>query len=307
MSTPGYADLLRRMRDGEAVLLDGGVGTEIQRQGAPMSTALWCAEANLSHPHIVRDVHRTYLAAGAEVVTANTFASSPLLLEHFGRLDEMERIDAVALGVAREAAAGSGAVIAGSMSTMRPTVPGSDRTQLDHGWSENAARTLFKRKAASLRDGGAEFIIMEMMRDLDYSRWACEAAIASGLPVWIGLSVERSPDGRLVGFGRPDSDLGSVAAGLAALQPDVMAIMHTSVDDTLPALEVLRSHWSGPTAAYPECGRYEAPDWKFIGVAPPDEYAALSREWRRLGAHALGGCCGVGPEHIARLREEHFT
>ena len=307
MSTPGYADLLRRMRDGEAVLLDGGVGTEIQRQGAPMSTALWCAEANLSHPHIVRDVHRTYLAAGAEVVTANTFASSPLLLEHFGRLDEMERIDAVALGVAREAAAGSGAVIAGSMSTMRPTVPGSDRTQLDHGWSENAARTLFKRKAASLRDGGAEFIIMEMMRDLDYSLWACEAALASGLPVWIGLSVERSTDGRLVGFGRPDSDLGPVAAGLAALQPDVMAIMHTSVDDTLPALEVLRLHWSGPTAAYPECGRYEAPDWKFIGVAPPDEYAALSREWRRLGAHALGGCCGVGPEHIARLREEHRT
>ena len=307
MSTPGYADLLRRMRDGEAVLLDGGVGTEIQRQGAPMSTALWCAEANLSHPHIVRDVHRTYLAAGAEVVTANTFASSPLLLEHFGRLDEMERIDAVALGVAREAAAGSGAVIAGSMSTMRPTVPGSDRTQLDHGWSEDAARTLFTRKAASLRDGGAEFIVMEMMRDLDYSLWACEAALASGLPVWIGLSVERSTDGRLVGFGRPDSDLGPVAAGLAALQPDVMAIMHTSVDDTLPALEVLRLHWSGPTAAYPECGRYEAPDWKFIGVAPPDEYAALSREWRRLGAHALGGCCGVGPEHIARLREEHRT
>lgn len=307
MSTPGYADLLRRMRDGEAVLLDGGVGTEIQRQGAPMSTALWCAEANLSHPHIVRDVHRTYLAAGAEVVTANTFASSPLLLEHFGRLDEMERIDAVALRVAREAAAGSGAVIAGSMSTMRPTVPGSDRTQLDHGWSEDAARTLFTRKAASLRDGGAEFIVMEMMRDLDYSLWACEAALASGLPVWIGLSVERSTDGRLVGFGRPDSDLGPVAAGLAALQPDVMAIMHTSVDDTLPALEVLRRHWSGPTAAYPECGRYEAPDWKFIGVAPPDEYAALSREWRRLGAHALGGCCGVGPEHIARLREEHRT
>jgi S-methylmethionine-dependent homocysteine/selenocysteine methylase len=307
MSTPGYADLLRRMRDGEAVLLDGGVGTEIQRQGAPMSTALWCAEANLSHPHIVRDVHRTYLAAGAEVVTANTFASSPLLLEHFGRLDEMERIDAVALGVAREAAAGSGAVIAGSMSTMRPTVPGSDRTQLDHGWSEDAARALFTRKAASLRDGGAEFIIMEMMRDLDYSRWACEEALASGLPVWIGLSVERASDGRLVGFGRQDCELGPVAAGLAALQPDVMAIMHTSVDDTLPALEVLRSHWSGPTAAYPECGRYEAPDWKFIGVAPPDEYAALSREWRRLGAHALGGCCGVGPEHIARLREEHRT
>ena len=236
---------------------------------------------------------------------ANTFASSPLVLEHFGRLDEMERIDAIALGLAREAAADTGAVVAGSMSTMRPTVPGSDRTQLDHGWTEDAARALFARKAASLRSGGAEFIIMEMMRDLDYSRWACEAAIASGLPVWIGLSVERGTDGRLVGFGRPDSALEPVAAGLAALQPDLMAIMHTSVDDTLPALETLRRHWSGPVAAYPECGRYEAPDWKFIGVAPPDEYAALSRQWRRLGAHALGGCCGVGPEHIASLRREH--
>ncbi|MFM7797808.1 MAG: homocysteine S-methyltransferase family protein [Planctomycetota bacterium] len=306
MSTPAYTALLQRLRDGEVVLLDGGVGTEIQRQGAPMSTELWCAEANLDHPDIVRAVHRDYLAAGAEVVTANTFASSPLLLEHFGRLDEMERIDAIALAVAREAAADRGAVVAGSMSTMRPTVPGSDRTQSGQSWTEHAARALFARKAASLRAGGAEFIVMEMMRDLDYSLWACEAALASGLPVWIGISVERRADGRLVGFGRPDSELEPVSAGLAALQPDVLAIMHTSVDDTLPALEVLRRHWSGPTAAYPECGRYEAPDWQFIGIAPPDEYAALSLEWRRLGAHALGGCCGVGPAHIARLREEHM-
>jgi homocysteine S-methyltransferase len=305
VTSPRYAALLRRLREGGVVVLDGGVGTEIQRQGAPMSTALWCAEANLSHPDVVRAVHREYLAAGAEIVTANTFASSPLLLEHFGRLDELETIDAVALRLAREAAEGSGAVVAGSMSTMRPTVPGSDRTQLDLGWSESAARALFARKAASLRDGGAEFIIMEMMRDLDYSRWACEAALASGLPVWIGLSVERGADGRLVGFGRPDAELEPVAAGLAALSPDVMAIMHTSVDDTVPALEVLARHWSGPIAAYPECGRYEAPDWKFVGVAPPEEYADLSREWRRLGANALGGCCGVGPAHIARLRQEY--
>lgn len=305
MGTPAYTALRQRLQQGNVVLLDGGVGTEIQRQGAPMSTALWCAEANLSHPSIVRDVHRAYLAAGAEIVTANTFASSPLLLEYFGRLEEMEHIDAVALSLAREAAAGSDAVVAGSMSTMRPTVPGSDRTQLDHGWTEDAARTLFARKAASLRAGGAEFILMEMMRDLDYSLWACEAALASGLPVWIGISVERTADGRLVGFGRQDCELGPVAAGLAALHPDAMAIMHTSLDDTLPALELLQRHWAGPIAAYPECGRYEAPDWKFIGVAPPEEYALHSRGWRQLGAQALGGCCGVGPEHIAALRRAH--
>jgi homocysteine S-methyltransferase len=145
--------------------------------------------------------------------------------------------------------------------------------------------------------------MMEMMRDLDYSLWACEAALASGLPVWIGLSVERAPQGRLVGFGRPDADLEPVAAGLAALKPDAMAIMHSSLDDTPPALEVLRRHWQGPLAAYPECGHYAAPDWQFVDVAP-DEYARRSAEWRRLGATALGGCCGVGPAHIARLGQE---
>ena len=70
------------------------------------------------------------------------------------------------------------------------------------------------------------------------------------------------------------------------------------------ALEVLRRHWRGPLAAYPECGHFAAPDWQFVDVAP-DEYARRSGEWRRLGATALGGCCGVGPAHIARLRREH--
>ncbi|MBM4239961.1 MAG: homocysteine S-methyltransferase family protein, partial [Gammaproteobacteria bacterium] len=197
MSRAAYTTLLARLQRGEAVLLDGGVGTEIQRQGAPMSTALWCAEANLTHPEIVRAVHDRYLDAGAEIITANTFASSPLLLDHFGRLNDLERIDALAISLAREAAAshlakrGSEIVVAGSMSTMRPTVPGSDRTQTSSSWSEPTARALLARKAESLRAGGCDLILMEMMRDLDYSLWACEAALASGLPVWIGISVER--------------------------------------------------------------------------------------------------------------------
>jgi len=311
MSRAAYTTLLARLQRGEAVLLDGGVGTEIQRQGAPMSTALWCAEANLTHPEIVRAVHDRYLDAGAEIITANTFASSPLLLDHFGRLNDLERIDALAISLAREAAAshlakrGSEIVVAGSMSTMRPTVPGSDRTQTSSSWSEPTARALLARKAESLRAGGCDLILMEMMRDLDYSLWACEAALASGLPVWIGLSVERGTDGKLHGFGRPDTDLAPVAAGLAALKPDVMAIMHTSLDDTTPALAILRDHWTGPIAVYPECGRYAAPNWQFIGVATPEDYAQESRGWRALGAHALGGCCGVGPEHVAALHAAH--
>ena len=120
-----------------------------------------------------------------------------------------------------------------------------------------------------------------------------------------GISVERGLDGQLRGFGRPDTDLAAVAAGLAALQADAMAIMHTSLDDTSEALALLRNHWSGPIAVYPECGRYAAPNWQFIGVATPEDYAQQACGWRALGAHALGGCCGVGPDHIAALYEAH--
>jgi homocysteine S-methyltransferase len=145
---------------------------------------------------------------------------------------------------------------------------------------------------------------MEMMRDLDYSLWACEAALASGLPVWIGLSVERGTDGSLRGFGRPDTLLETVAARLAALQPDAMAIMHSSPNDTDEALAILKRHWRGPVAVYPECGFYRAPNWEFVDVIAPAELASRCRDWRHRGANIVGGCCGIGPEHIARLREE---
>ena len=67
------------------IILDGGTGTLIQLLGAPMNDETWGADANLTHPEIVREAHRQYLAAGAEVLIANTYATSPLLFNHLGR------------------------------------------------------------------------------------------------------------------------------------------------------------------------------------------------------------------------------
>ena len=71
--------VLERVAAGELVVIDGGTGTEIQRRGGAMDDATWCAEANLQQPDLVRGVHRAYLEAGAELIIANTFATSPLL------------------------------------------------------------------------------------------------------------------------------------------------------------------------------------------------------------------------------------
>ena len=269
-----------------------------------MSGDTWCADANLTHGDIVRAVHADYVAAGADIVTANTYATSPLLFTHIGRAAEVPRIDKIAVQYAREAAKDSGVVVAGSMSTMRPMQSGSDRNQLAHEWEEEKARALFTMKADGLKAAGVDLIMMEMMRDTDYAVYASEAALATGLPVWIGLSAEKGEDGELQGWGRPDCKFDDIARRLAALQPDCMCIMHTSPNDTDEAITILKRHWHGPIGVYPESGYFKSPDWEFVDVIPPAELAAASKRWQSLGATAFGGCCGIGPEHIAILAKE---
>ena len=269
-----------------------------------MSGETWCAEVNLTHPGIVRAVHEDYIGAGAEVITANTFASSALLFNALSRDGELLKIDQAAVGIARQAATGTQVAVAGSVSTMRPVVPGSDRTLKQRQWPEREARALFKRKVDNLAAAGVDLLMMEMMRDVDYSVWATEAALATGLPVWVGISAERRGDGKITGFGREDQLLDDVARALAAIKPAVINIMHTSPNDTGEALDIVRRYWDGPLGTYPESGYFKMPDWQFVDIIAPTELVAKSKAWKAQGVTIFGGCCGIGPDHIAALKKE---
>lgn len=298
-----YENIRHKLRAGKTIILDGGTGTDIQRRGAPMSGDTWCADANLTHGDIVRDVHLDYIAQGADIITANTYATSPLTFSHIGRVDEVNTIDAVAVAIAKQAAHDTDVCVAGSMSTMRPMQSGTDRNNLAIAWSDDELRSLFAMKAKGLKDSGVDLIMMEMMRDADYAVLACKAAIATGLPVWIGIAVEKRDDGELTGFGRSDQLLKDIAPALAALNPDVISIMHSSPEDTGPAIEILKKSWSGPIGTYPESGYFKSPDWLFTEIAPIDLVSA-AKTWQHQGVTIFGGCCGIGPSHIAALHEE---
>jgi S-methylmethionine-dependent homocysteine/selenocysteine methylase len=299
-----YELIAQKLDKGQTIILDGGTGTDIQRRGAPMSGDTWCAEANLTHPEIVHAVHDDYIRVGADIITANTFATSALLFNAIGRDRDLTKIDRIAVQIARNAAKGHAVAVAGSMSTMRPMHVGSDRNNLAREWPEAEARALFANKANVLAVAGVDMIMMELMRDTDYAVWATEAAVATGLPVWVGLSTERSESGRLQGWGRADCDFELVARTLSALSPAVMTVMHTSPNDTDEALEILRKYWKGPMGAYPECGYFKAPDWLFVDVISPDDLVGRSRDWQSQGVTIFGGCCGIGPNHIAALAAE---
>lgn len=299
-----YRNVQRKLDAGQNIILDGGTGTDIQRRGAPMSGETWCADVNLTHPEIVQMVHEDYIRVGADVICANTFATSALSFNVYGRDEELLKIDATAVAIAKKAAAGTQVAVAGSISTMRPVAAGSDRTLKDVEWTEPEARELFRRKAENLAVTGIDLIMMEMMRDEDYSLFATETAMATGLPVWVGISVERRKDGKLSGFGRNDQLLDDIARALSATGPAAMSIMHTSPNDTDEALQILRKYWDGPLGAYPECGYFKSPDWQFVDVIAPDDLVAKARDWQKLGVSIFGGCCGLGPSHIAALAKE---
>ncbi len=122
--------LQHRIEGNEVVILDGAMGTELERRGAPMDGVAWSAAATGSHPHLVREAHEDYIRAGADVIITNTFAASRHVLEAAGLGEEVGALNRRAVALAREArerAAGDAPVaIAGSISSF---APGADNSR----------------------------------------------------------------------------------------------------------------------------------------------------------------------------------
>ena len=142
---------------------------------------------------------------------------------------------------------------------------------------------------------------MEMMRGNDLGVWAVEAAAATGLPVWNGISTLRDDDGNVVSFHDKATPWADWAPRLLKAGGEVAGIMHTIMNDMDPSLDELKRSWDGPIMAYPESGFFKMPYWQF-GDMTPDEFAAACRRWVESGVQIVGGCCGVSVEHIAALR-----
>jgi methionine synthase I (cobalamin-dependent) len=154
-----------------------------------------------------------------------------------------------------------------------------------------------------------DLIITEMMRDTVNAKLVIEAALSTGLPVWIGYSAMMSDDGKNVQTWHWENSLSSVdfeelVEAVSPLGGDAAGIMHSQVRDTSPALEILSRHWSGPKLAYAETGKIEKPDWNFKEICTPNEYATEIEGWiNNYGVQIIGGCCGTGPEHIRILKD----
>jgi homocysteine S-methyltransferase len=293
-----------RLAAGKVVFLDGAIGTELQKRGAPMDDDAWCAVATETHPHLLRAIHEDYIRAGADIITANTFSSSRVLLGLSGRADRAAPLSRRAVEIALEArervAQGRPVAVAGSISHMVPIAQGAAVNDPSRVPSEAALRESFHELADALAKAGCDLLLMEMMSHPVRARLAIEAAKATGLPVWIGLSA-RSEAGRVVSYARESWPFGEVVPQILAHGGEVAGLMHTNVTTIGPALEILRAHWARPLMVYPDSGYFKMPDWQFEDIISPADFARACVGWVQGGVQVIGGCCGLSVEHIAAM------
>jgi S-methylmethionine-dependent homocysteine/selenocysteine methylase len=291
--------LQQRFDGGEVVILDGATGTELERRGAPMDDAAWDAAALATHPDMVREVHEDYIRAGVDVIITNTFATARHVLEPAGMGGQFRELNIRAVTLAKEArenAADGPVFIAGSISTMS--------AHDDHNYEPRAekARANYREQAEVLAESGVDVIALEMMRDIEQTTYAVEAAVAMGLPVWVGFSCKITEEGTVV-LWDGEHTLVEALEMIPSLGTSLVSIMHTLTEDTPAALREVSECWSGPVGAYPHSGEFIMPNWQFIDMISPEDFATQAQGWLEMGVQLIGGCCGIGPEHIRLLKE----
>jgi S-methylmethionine-dependent homocysteine/selenocysteine methylase len=289
--------LQRKLAAGAVVVLDGGTGTEIQARGVPMDGEAWSALANVTHADVVRSIHEDYIRAGADVVIANTFPAGAGALAAAGigeRLVEINNAAVVLAQEARELVGDPDVAVAGSLSEMALS-----GLITEHDDDARSAVEAFRVQPAVLAEAGVDLLVLEMMRSEAVAGPALHAAAETGLPVWLGISIGGLDEtGAVVTIdGTAVSRLLELAEGRA----DAVMIMHTDADVVARALPMLRRAWRGLLGAYPHVGDWTPPTWVFREISP-QAFARKVAPWVDDGAQVLGGCCGIGPAHIAALR-----
>jgi homocysteine S-methyltransferase len=306
--------LHERLKGGEVLILDGAIGSELQMMGVPMDGAAWCATALKTHPDAVRQLHEDYIRAGADIISTNTYASARHNLQEAGLGEETRHLNLRAVELAkqaRESAAGGRMVhIAGALSNCGafPETVGRAAPPTEQ------LRASYDEQARLLAEGGADLLALEMVRDLEQGQYLLEAALATGLPTWVGFSCRVDDKGQMKLLGgdpearrvrrtiEGDVAFGDAIKALMAVGGEVLTIMHSEVEDTGPALRIAREHWQGPIGVYPHSGYWRRPEWQFVDVIPPEDYLVQAGQWVQMGARIVGGCCGIGRAHIRALR-----
>jgi len=287
-------------------LLDGGTGRELKRIGAPFRQPEWSALSLIEAPAYVTRVHAAYVAAGADVITTNSYAVVPFHIGEDRFKSDGARLATLAGRLAREVAdgAGRGVTVAGSL----PPICGSYRAD----WFDATfARPILATLVDALRPA-VDHWQAETLSAIEEAELVREVVGNDGKPLWLSFTLADDDYETKTGEPRLRSGQSVVDAAVAAdrlgaeailfncSQPEVMAPAIDLARATRPALRV--GVYANAFAPMKESAEANAQLHEIRADLTPPGYVAWMRDWVARSATIVGGCCGIGPEHIAALR-----
>lgn len=289
----GSAAELQNLWGSRLIYFDGGMGTMLQAMG--LSGGEPPERWNVSHPARVKEVHLAYLAAGCDIVTANTFGATRA---HLG--EDAEACMRAGVTLAGEAVreAGHGFVAADMGSLGRLLAPYGDLPFED-------AVSQFKDAFVVALAAGAQLLLIETMTELLEVKavmiGAKEAMEAFGRTVPLFCSLTFDENGRLL----TGADIRAASAMLASLGADAIGLNCGNAPRALAAnLKALLRWCSLPVFVSPNASLPVVREGRTTFPTDPGDFAGGMRELAELGAWGLGGCCGTTPAHIAAMVEE---
>jgi homocysteine S-methyltransferase len=282
---PTFRDLLN---DNRVHVFDGAMGTMLYARGAFLNVCY--DELSLKQPDLIREIHRAYVKAGAEVLETNTFGATPRKLAQYGLADETVAINRAAAILAREAA-GNRAAVVGAIGPLGVRLEPFGETSIGE------AQTAFEVQVRGLLEGGVDGFILETFGDVNELKAAFRAVRSlSDLPIvaqmTIGTDLRTAYGTEPSGFG-PELDL---------LGADVIGVnCSVGPQGVLEAIEQLATVTRKPLSAQPNAGLPRDVGDRKIYMASPEYMASHARRMVEAGARFVGGCCGTTPDHIKAI------
>ncbi len=295
-----YARIASLIATDRCVMLDGATGSHLIEVGGhrpELEDHMWGVTAVLDAPDQVVDLHRSYAEVGCDLLSTDTWGLATALRHGGPRAWDPSRpvhwmdVARSAIALARTAAeqAGRGDEVAVAFSV------NGDVDTPDGGETIRLLSRAFEEEPPDL-------ILLETMSLVRSSTYATvEALLATGLPVW--LSYRRCRHGVCGVYGEhwggPEGDsFGRAARRLEEIGVGALAINCIPPDHVTGMISWLRDFTDLPLGVYPNLGYLSSAGWRYEPALTGEQYAQMALQWREEGAQIVGGCCGVGPEHM---------